>query len=52
MGVDLVRDIATKTAKDVGDGTSTATILAQAIVNNLKDSKIHPIQILRDLEED
>ena len=52
MGVEMVRDIATKTAKDVGDGTSTATILAQAIVNELKDLKENPIQISRDLEED
>lgn len=52
MGIDVIRQIATKTAKDVGDGTTTATILAAAIVNQLKDNKDHPIQIQRDLEED
>lgn len=52
MGIDVIRQIAVKTAKDVGDGTSTATILAQSIVNQLKDNTDHPIQIQRDLEED
>ena len=52
MGIDVIRQIAVKTAKDVGDGTSTSTILAQAIVNELKDNTDHPIQIQRDLEED
>ena len=52
MGIDVIRQIAVKTAKDVGDGTSTATILAQSIVNELKDNTDHPIQIQRDLEED
>ena len=28
MGIDVIRQIAVKTAKDVGDGTSTAAILA------------------------
>ena len=52
MGIDVIKQIAMKTAKDVGDGTTTATILAQAIVNELKDNTDHPIQIQRDLEED
>ena len=52
MGIDVIKQIAVKTAKDVGDGTTTSTILAQAIVNELKDNKDHPIQIQRDLEED
>mgnify|MGYP006372620879 FL=1 len=52
MGIEVVRQIATKTAKDVGDGTSTSVILAQAIINELKDNNDHPIQIQRDLEED
>jgi len=33
MGALLVREAASKTNDDVGDGTTTATILAQAIVN-------------------
>ncbi len=30
-GVELVKEVASKTNKDVGDGTTTATVLAQAI---------------------
>ena len=52
MGIDVIRQIATKTAKDVGDGTTTSVVLAQAIVNELKDNTDHPIQLQRDLEED
>ena len=52
MGIDVIKQIATKTAKDVGDGTSTSVILAKAIINLLKDSCDHPIQIQRDLETD
>jgi chaperonin GroEL len=31
-GVELVKEVASKTNDDVGDGTTTATVLAQAIV--------------------
>ena len=33
IGAKLIQGVATKTLKDVGDGTSTATILTQAIIN-------------------
>ncbi|MFA4831479.1 MAG: chaperonin GroEL [Patescibacteria group bacterium] len=33
IGVELVKEVASKTNDDVGDGTTTATVLAQAIVN-------------------
>ena len=33
MGASLVREVATKTNDVAGDGTTTATVLAQAIVN-------------------
>ena len=32
MGAELVKEVASKTADDAGDGTTTATILAQAMV--------------------
>src|SRR3989338_8339067 len=32
IGVSLLKEVATKTNDDVGDGTTTATVLAQAIV--------------------
>ena len=34
MGAHLVKEVATKTNDTVGDGTTTATLLAQAIVND------------------
>jgi chaperonin GroEL len=33
IGAELVRNVASKTGTDAGDGTTTATVLAQAIVN-------------------
>ena len=33
MGAQLVKEVASKTADDAGDGTTTATVLAQAIFN-------------------
>ena len=32
MGAQMVREVATKTSDEAGDGTTTATVLAQAIV--------------------
>ncbi len=32
MGAQMVREVASKTADDAGDGTTTATVLAQAII--------------------
>lgn len=52
MAIEVIKDIATKTAKDVGDGTTTATILAAAIVNTLKNSVDNPIVIQRALQKD
>ncbi|MEN8249468.1 MAG: chaperonin GroEL [Bacteroidota bacterium] len=34
MGAQLVKEVASKTADDAGDGTTTATVLAQAIYNH------------------
>ena len=33
LGAQLVKEVASKTADDAGDGTTTATVLAQSIVN-------------------
>ena len=42
MGINLVQSTCKKTAKDVGDGTSTAAILTREIVNAYKDSDFTP----------
>ena len=34
MGAQMVKEVASKTADIAGDGTTTATVLAQAIVSN------------------
>ena len=52
MGMDVIREIAMKTAKDIGDGTTSATILAQAIVNILGKEEVHPIILNRALKLD
>ena len=52
MGMDVIREIAMKTAKDIGDGTTSATILAQAIVNILSKEEVHPIILNRALKLD
>ena len=42
MGAQMVRDVANKTNDDAGDGTTTATVLAQAIATEgMKLSLIH-----------
>ena len=51
-GIELIKGIATKTATDVGDGTSTSVILAQNLVNSLKDNKENPITVSRELEKE
>lgn len=33
IGAQLVKEVASKTGDDAGDGTTTATLLAQAIIN-------------------
>src|SRR5674476_914139 len=33
IGAQLVKEVASKTSEDAGDGTTTATVLAQSIVN-------------------
>lgn len=33
IGADLIREAAEKTVKDAGDGTTTATVMAQALIN-------------------
>ena len=49
--IDVIKEIAVKTAKDVGDGSTTSTILAKAIVNTYKDYKENPIELQRTLQE-
>lgn len=49
IGIDLIREISKKTAENVGDGSSTVTILAREIINQFKDCQ-DPITTFRDLQ--
>lgn len=54
IGAELVRNVASKTGTDAGDGTTTATVLAQAIVNEgLKNvtAGANPIEIKRGIDK-
>ena len=54
MGAQLVKEVATKTQDVAGDGTTTATILAQAIINEgIKNvtAGANPMFIKRGIDE-
>ena len=54
MGAQMVKEVASKTADDAGDGTTTATILAQAIVNvGLKNvtAGANPMDLKRGIDK-
>lgn len=55
MGAQMVKGVSAKTVEDTGDGTTTATVLAQAIINAgldyLKENpKANPIDIKRGID--
>lgn len=54
MGAQLVKEVASKTADQAGDGTTTATVLAQAIVNTgLKNvtAGANPMDLKRGIDK-
>ena len=54
IGAELVRNVAAKTGTDAGDGTTTATVLAQSIVNEgLKNvtAGANPLEIKRGIDK-
>ncbi len=51
IGANLAKEIATRADKESGDGTTTATILAQAIMHAGNDSKEAPMALKRSLDE-
>jgi chaperonin GroEL len=54
MGAQMVKEVASKTADDAGDGTTTATILAQAIVKaGLKNvaAGANPMDLKRGIDK-
>ena len=54
LGAQMVKEVATKTSDDAGDGTTTATILAQAIFREgLKSvtAGVNPMAIRRGIDK-
>jgi len=54
MGAQLVREVADKTSELTGDGTTTATLLAQSLIRegmNVLADGINPMQLRRGIEE-
>jgi chaperonin GroEL len=54
MGAQLVREVANKTSDMTGDGTTTATLLAQALVREgmkALDEGVNPMGLRRGIEE-
>ena len=58
MGAQMVKEVASKTNEQAGDGTTTATVLAQAIINVGKNPTVgllkHPVveSYIKDVDED
>ncbi len=53
MGAQMVREVASRTADNAGDGTSTATVLAQSIITNgLKNvtAGANPMELKRGID--
>jgi len=54
MGAQMVKEVASKTADQAGDGTTTATVLAQAIVregNKAVASGMNPMDLKRGIDQ-
>ena len=54
MGAQMVREVASKTAEVAGDGTTTATVLAQAIFtegNKYVTAGANPMQLKRGIDK-
>lgn len=54
IGAEIIKEAAAKTNDAAGDGTTTATILAQAIIDNglkLVSAGINPVEIRNGIEE-
>ncbi len=54
MGVQMVKEVASKTSDDAGDGTTTATVLAQAIVREgikAVSAGMNPMDLKRGIDK-
>tara|TARA_B110000093_G_scaffold102487_1_gene110202 strand:- start:682 stop:2292 length:1611 start_codon:yes stop_codon:yes gene_type:complete len=55
MGVQLVKEVSQKTADEAGDGTTTATVLAQAIADRgfhyVENDNVNPVYLKRGMDK-
>jgi len=54
VGAEIIKEVASKTNDTAGDGTTTATVLAQAIINvglKLVAAGVNPIEIRKGIEK-
>lgn len=54
LGVEIIKEVSEKTNTSAGDGTTTATVLAQAMINEglkLVSSGVDPIEIRNSMEK-
>lgn len=51
MGIDIIKEASVNTAKQVGDGSTTVSILAAAIINSLKNENKNLILKTRELRK-
>lgn len=54
VGAEIVKEVASKTNDTAGDGTTTATVLAQAIINvglKLVAAGVNPVEIRKGIEK-
>ena len=51
-GAKLIRDACSKTCEDAGDGTTTSTVLARAIISEILNSNKDPYTIKEEIDRD
>lgn len=51
MGANIIKEVASRADKESGDGTTTAVVLAQAILHGGLTSEASPMEIMRSLNE-
>lgn len=53
MGAELIRMVASKTDKEIGDGTTTSTVLAQSMINEglsiISEHNLNPVEVIRGI---
>lgn len=52
MGCKLIRDACAKTCEDAGDGTTTSTVLARALISEILNSNKDPYIIKEEIDRD